>query len=117
MPREDPDKSGGLVLTNAALERLDDAGAGAPRDVKPRHRVAVPGRGVAAALGPADDGEDAMAHRVQPGTFLAAGEVDVGLRPPSRPAVLVAVEAGGAEPVLPGELVTVLDAQPPLLGR
>src|SRR5690606_27011856 len=33
-------------------ERFEYAGAGAPDDVEARHRVAVPGRGVAAALSP-----------------------------------------------------------------
>ena len=72
---------------------------------------------VAAALGPADDGEEAHALRVQPGPLLPGREVDVRLGPLARPVVLVAVEAGGAEPVLEGQVVAVLDPQPALLGR
>ena len=100
-------------------ERRDDPGAGAPGDVEARDGVAVPGRGVAAALGPADDREPAHAALVQPGALLAGGEVDVRLGPAPRPDVLVveAVEAGGAQPVLPGELDGVLDPHPALLGR
>src|SRR4051794_30960656 len=101
---------------NPPLERFDDAGPGAPRDVEARHRVAMTGRGVAAALRPADDWENAMSHGVQPGAFLPASEVDVCLRPLARPVVLLAVECRGAQPVLPGELTAVLDAQPSLLG-
>ena len=41
-----------------ALERLDDARAGAPRQVEARHGVAVARRAPAAALGPADDREE-----------------------------------------------------------
>ena len=46
-----------LRFARAPLERLDNAGAGAPADVKPRHRIAVAHRVIAAALGPADDGK------------------------------------------------------------
>ncbi len=104
-------------LARAALERLDDAGAGAPGDVKARHRVAVAHRVIAAALGPADHREDAMAHRAQPVALLAGRERDIGLGPLPRPVVLCAIEAGGAHPVLQRELRGVLDAEPALLGR
>ena len=43
-----------LRLARAALERLDDAGTGAPGNVEARHRIAVAHRVIAAALGPAD---------------------------------------------------------------
>ena len=71
---------------------------------------------VAAALGPAHVGQEAHALRVQPRALLARGEVDVGLGPAARPVVVGPVEAGGAEPVLPGQLARVADARPPLLG-
>ena len=70
---------------------------------------------IAAALGPADDREEPHALLVQPGPLLTRGEVDVRLGPSPWPLVLVAVEARGAEPVLPGELAGVADAQPALL--
>ena len=66
-------------------------------------------------LGPPDDGEPAHALRVEPGALLTGGEVDVGARPQPRPVVLRAVEAGGALPVLPGQLGRVADAHPSLL--
>ena len=94
-----------LALAHARDERRDDAGPGAPGDVEARHRVAVLGGRVAAALGPADDREPAQAPGVQPGALLARGEVDVGLGPLARPEVLLAVEAGRAQPVLQRELV------------
>lgn len=72
-------------------------------------------RQVAAALGPANVRHEAHALRVQPRALLAGGEVDVRLRPAARPLVLGTVEAGGAQPVLPGELVGVADSQPALL--
>src|SRR3954449_5622700 len=104
-----------LRRAHPALERLDDARTGAPRDVEARHRVAMAGCGVSAALGPADDGKDAVPHLVQPGALLPAGEVDVRLGPLAWPVVFLAVEACSAEPVLPSELVAVFDAQPALL--
>ncbi len=52
---------------HAALERLDDARPGPPGDVEARDRVAVADRAVAAALGPADVGQQPHALRVQPG--------------------------------------------------
>ena len=70
----------------------------------------------AAALGPADVGEEADSLRVEPLALLAGGPVDVRLGPAPRPLVLGPVEPGGAEPVLPRELVRVLDPQAPLLG-
>jgi hypothetical protein len=56
---------------------------------------------------------------VQPGPLLPRREVDVGLGPATRPDVLVVepVEAGAAQPVLPGELAGVLDPQSALLRR
>ena len=90
-------------------------GAGAPGEVEARHGVAVPGGEVAAALGPADVGHELDALLGEPRALLARREVDVGLGPSPRPLVLRAVEAGGAEPVLPRELARVADPQPPLL--
>ena len=69
-----------------------------------------------AALGPADDREDPVAHAAQPRPLLAGREVDVRLGPGARPAVLLAVELRAAHPVLQRELVGVLDAHPALLG-
>ena len=97
-------------------ERLDHARPGAPGDVEARHRVPVPDGAVAAALRPADHRQQPHALLAQPGALLARGEVHVRLRPAPRPLVVGPVEAGGAEPVLPGELVRVADAQAPLLG-
>ena len=56
-------------------------GPGAPDDVEPRHRVAVAGGGVAAALGPADDGEESHAESAQPVALFRRGEPEVGLAP------------------------------------
>ena len=50
--RHEPARRG---LAHALRERNDDAGAGAPGDVKTRHRIAVTDRAIAAALRPADD--------------------------------------------------------------
>ena len=55
------------ALAHALHERRDDRRPRAPGDVEARHRVAVLGRQIAAALGPADDREPAHAPRVQPG--------------------------------------------------
>ncbi len=105
-----------LRLACPPLERFDDAGAGAPGDVKPRHRIAVAHGIIAAALGPADHGEDAMAHRAQPAAFFARREGDIGFSPASRPKVLVAVETRRPHPVLQRQVKTVPDAEPALFG-
>ena len=117
VPEREPDASGVRVGADAALERLHDAGPGAPRDVEARHGVAVPVGAPVPALGPPDDREDAVPHLVEPRALLARGEVEVRLGPAPRPVVLGAVELGAAEPVLAGQLERVLDAEAPLLGR
>ncbi|MGY2914697.1 hypothetical protein ACVWYP_000327 [Bradyrhizobium sp. USDA 3262] len=104
-------------LARAALERLDDAGSGAPGDVEARHRIAMAHRVVTAALGPADHREDAMAHGAQPVAFLARRECDIGFSPFARPVILLAIETGGAHPVLQREVDRILDAEPTLLRR
>ena len=102
---------------DAAHERLDHAGPGAPGDVEARHRVAVADRSVAAALGPADVRQQLHALLAQPRPLLAGGEVDVRLRPAPRPEVLV----GRSKPAVPSQSCQAsscesLDAHPPLLG-
>ena len=101
---------------NPSGERFDDSRAGAPGDVEAGDRVAVPVGQIAAALGPSDDGEEPQPLLTQPRPLLAGSEVDVRLRPAPRPRVLRAVEARGAQPVLPGKLAGVVDAHPALLG-
>ena len=123
VPEPELDAAGRCRGPDPPFEGRDHAWPGAPGDVEAGHRVAVPVGQVAAALGPADQREPAHPQRVQPGPLLRRGEVDVRLGPPVRPVVLAggvidpAVEAGAAEPVLPGQLAGVLDAQAPLLGR
>ena len=93
-----------------ADERLEDARAGAPRDVEPRHRVAVPVGQVAAALGPLHQREPAHALGVQP---RAAGRPAANSTNPSaharpqrsEPSV---GEVGGPEPVGERQLGGVL---------
>jgi hypothetical protein len=53
----EPDASGRHVLADASLERCDDAGAGAPRQVEAGHGVAVALGPPVATLRPADDRE------------------------------------------------------------
>ena len=115
VPEAQLDQAGVDRGAHPAGERLDDAGPGAPDDVEAGHRVAVPGGGVAAALGPADHREEPDALLLEPGPLLPRRELQVGLGPLPGPVVLGAVEAGGAEPVLPGELQRVVHAQPALL--
>ena len=104
-------------LARAALERLDDAGAGAPGDVKARHRIAMAHRVIAAALGPADHRENTVSHRAQPVALFAGRERNIGFRPALRPMVVIAVEARGAHPVLQREIVGILDAKPALFRK
>ena len=54
---------------------------------------------------------------MEPSVLLAGREVDVRLRPASRPVVLQPVEAGAAQPVAQRQLLGVVDPQPPLLRR
>src|SRR5271169_2488052 len=85
--------------------------------MKSRHRIAVPGRIAAAALGPADHRKEADAAFVQPRSLFAGGEGDIGLGPFSRPEILVAIECGGAHPIFKRQRVRVMNAHAPLLGR
>ena len=105
-----------LRLARAPLERLDQAGAGAPGDMESRHRIAVAHRVIAAALGPADHRKNPVAHRAEPVALLAGRERHIGFRPAPRPQILVAVEARRTDPVLQREFKTVLDAEPALFG-
>jgi hypothetical protein len=90
----------GLCLACPPLERLDDSGARAPGDMKPRHRIAVAHRIIAAALGPADQRKKPVAHRPQPAAFLACREGHVSFGPAPRPRIFLAVEARRPHPVL-----------------
>src|SRR4051794_16510099 len=88
----------GLGFAGPPLERRDNARAGTPSDMKPRHRVAVAHSVVAATLGPADYGKDPMPHRPQPGAFFSSREPHVGFCPALRPNVLVAIESRRTHP-------------------
>ena len=105
-----------VVVKQPTCEHLDDRRAGAPGDVEARHRVSVPACVVAASLGPAHKREGPQATVAQPAALLACREVDVRMCPLARPVVLRPVEARGAQPVLQGQLVTVANTQPALLG-
>src|SRR5436190_13321032 len=74
-----------LGFAGPPLERLYNAGAGAPADMEPRYRIAVPHRIIAAALRPADDREDPMAHGAEPSVFFASRERYIGFRPAPGP--------------------------------
>src|SRR6185437_12104793 len=104
-------------LARPALERLHDAGAGAPAHMETRDRIAVAHGVIAAAFRPADHRKYPVAHGAQPSAFFTGSERDIGFRPALRPEILVAVEAGRSHPVLQGEIVAVLDAESALLGR
>ena len=110
------DVPAGDPVAHPPLEGLDQPGTGTPGDVEARHRVAVAGGQIPAALGPPRGREEAHPLVVQPLALLARGELDVRLGPLAGPAVLGAVEAGAAQPVLERELGGVLDAGPALLG-
>src|SRR3546814_15231270 len=68
---------------------------------------------------PADEGEELQAERADVVALAARRPVDVRLGPLLAPDVLVvgSVEGRGAEPVLQGEFLVVLDPHPPLLRR
>ena len=117
MAKAERDEAAALRLAHAPHERLDHARPGAPGDVKARHRIAVPGREVTAAFGPADDRENFQALRAQPRPFLARREIHIGLGPAARPVILIAVEAGRAEPILQRKVARVAHAHAALLGR
>src|SRR5258705_13062791 len=97
------------VTQQPAGEDVHDRRAGPPGDVETRHRVAVTACVVAAALGPADDGEAPQPAFAQPAALLACGEVDIRVGPLARPVVFRPVEARGAEPVLQCQVMAVTD--------
>src|SRR6185503_21258748 len=100
MAKAERHQAAAFRLAHAADERLDHARAGAPGDMEARHRIAVAVRKIAAALRPADDRENLEALLAQPGALLPRREVHIGLGPAARPVILIAVEAGRAEPVV-----------------
>src|SRR5689334_12880501 len=104
-------------LARAALEWLDNAGAGAPGDVKARHRIAMAHRVIATAFGPADYGKNTVTHGAQPFALLSGRKSDISFCPLTRPVVVLAVEARGAHPVLQSQIVGILDAEPALFRR
>ena len=106
-----------LRFAGPPFERLDDARPGPPGHMEPGHRIAMAHRVVTAALRPADDGEEPKAHGAEPCPFFACRERHIGFRPAPRPEILVAVEARRPDPVLQGEVVTVLDAESALFPR
>src|SRR3984893_18477055 len=81
-----------LGLPRPPLERVDNPGGGAPTYMKSRHRIAMAHCVVAAALGPADDGKDSMAHRAEPAALFTGRARDTSFRPALRPKVFVAVK-------------------------
>ena len=97
-------------------ERREHARAGAPGDVEARHRVAVAGRGVAAALGPADDGEE----RARPSRAATRASRRRRTRGRPRPSARPQSSSSRSNPALPnqscGELERVLHAHASLLG-
>ena len=105
------------VLAHATLEHLDHARPGAPCQMEARHGIAVAVRKRAAAFGPADDRPPAHAHPVQPGAHLAGGEIDESLGDLAGPKILGTVELRRAQPVLPGKISAVPDAEATLLRR
>ena len=116
VPEAEPHQPAVGRLGDPALERRDHARPGAPGQVEPRYRVAVPVGPAVASLGPADHREQPVSHRPQPGPLLAGGELRVRLRPAARPVVLVTIEPRTALPVLPGQVERVPDTHPALLG-
>src|SRR6185436_16470176 len=64
-----------------------------------------------------DDGEKPHTPRAEPRAFFPRGPGDVRLRPAEWPTIFIAIEAGGAHPVLQRELVRVANAEPALLRR
>src|SRR6201999_3363813 len=106
--------AGWLRFPGASLARRGHAGAGSTGEMKPRHRIAVAHRVIAAAFGPADHRKNTVPHRPQPCPLLTCRKSDISFCPPSRPHVFIAVEARRADPVLQCEVVTVLDAEPTL---
>src|SRR5207237_7260584 len=106
-----------LGLAATSNKGLDDAGSRPPGHVKARHRVAMLGREVASALGPADDGKEAQALFVEPRPLLSRSPGHVRFGPTLWPMIFVAIEACGAHPVLERELVGVVHLEAPLLGR
>ena len=111
------DQAAGDRLSDPSLEGRHHAGAGAPRDVEARHGVPMSDGAVAATLRPAHDGKEPEALRPKPRPLLPGGEVDIRLGPLPRPVVFVAIEPGGTQPVLPRQLVRVVDPKAALLGR
>ena len=111
------DAPGLNVTSHPALKRLDDTGPAAPDDMKPRHAVAGAEGTLPAALGPAHRRKKTHALIGQPAPLLARREVQVRLRPLTRPVVLGPVKARRDHPVAAGQFRRITNTQPALLRR
>src|SRR5262245_11478146 len=116
MTQAQRDQTQFFALAHAGREWLHNAGTRAPGHMKTRHRVAVLGGRIAAALGPANDGKPSHASGPQPGALFTCCEADIGLGPLARRQILLAVEAGRPQPVLQREVIGIANAHAPLLG-
>src|SRR5512143_3688754 len=77
----------------------------------------MPGRIVSPALGPAHNGEEVNALRLQPGALLTGGKGQVRFCPFARPKILWPIKRGGPHPIFEREIVGVANAYAPLLWR
>jgi hypothetical protein len=99
------DKAPLRSLAHTIDERRNDSRPGPPGDMEPWHGIAMPNRVVAATLRPADNGKEPNAAFMQPRSFLAGGESNMGLCPFARPMILLAVEGGGPHPVFERKVI------------
>src|SRR5262245_13870261 len=109
-------QSASNVRPHPSRKRFEDRGSGAPCDMEPGKAVAADGA-LGSTFGPAHGREPAEALRVQPPPHLAGGEVDIGLGPPPRPPIVLAIETCRRDPVAHRELMRVANAEPALFRR
>ncbi len=110
-PEADLQRRPAGVALDRRPDGLHERLAGTPREVKARHRVAVP---EVPALRPVDHREEAHPERAQPTAHVVASTGHVLLRPASRP-LIPRLELGDPQPVLERQLLAVGDPRAALL--
>ena len=94
----------------------NNAGASAPGDMKPRHRIAVAGGQCAAALGPAHHAKPAHAKPAQPAAHFAGSKFDIGFGHLTRQRIFWAIKLRCTHPIGQRQIITVTNSHAALLG-
>src|SRR5690606_20339816 len=98
------------------LERRYNGRSCSPCDVETRHGIAVAICFRAPAFCPTHNREPAHPQAIKPGPHFSGRKRQISFGPTFGPMIFGTVKLGRAEPILPREINTVLDAKTTLFG-